>query len=73
MYVAEGDALDWGCDVVWTGEEITDEESRRHRENCVAVVGTIYRVSDEEDVPTEELFLKMAETANIHVDEAGEV
>lgn len=68
-YVAEGEAPDWGCDVVWKAEDPTDEESARHLENCVAVFGTIYRLVDSEDVATDEFFFKMEETASFVIDE----
>jgi hypothetical protein len=72
-YVAEGDAPDWGCDVVWSGKEPTDAEATRHRENCIAVFGVFYRLIDEEHVHTDEFFLKLEETANIYLDEESKV
>jgi hypothetical protein len=73
-WVAEGDAPDWGCDVVWKGKELTEEESARHLANCVAVFGVVYRLSEEDHLPTDEVFLKMVDAGNIYVDdEADEV
>jgi hypothetical protein len=73
-WVAEGDAPDWGCDVVWTGKKPTEEESARHLANCVAVFGVVYRLSEEDDLPTDEVFLKMVEAGNVYMDdEADEV
>lgn len=67
-YVAEGDATDWGCDVVW-GDDYTDEEATRQLENCVAVFGIMFRLSDAPNVTTDDFFFEVDETANVYVDE----
>lgn len=72
-YVAEGDAPDWGCDVAWSDEEATDEEATRQLENCVAVFGIMFRLSDEEHVKTDEFFFEVEGTANPYLDETDGV
>lgn len=73
-YVAEGDATDWGCDVVYKdSDEITDEESTRHLENCVAVFGIIFRLVDDEEAATDDFFVPLEETASDFLDDTGEV
>lgn len=74
-FVAEGEATEWGCDVVWvkSADERTAEENTRHLENCVAVFGIIFRLVDDEDVPTDDFFVTLETTASPFMDVSGEV